>query len=149
MRAVVQRVKSSKVEVNGACVGEIGPGLLIFLGVGEGDTEAACEYLVNKIVNLRIFPDGGGLMNRSLIDTRGAALVVSQFTLWGDCRKGRRPSFARAAKPDRAKALYDHFIELMAQKGVIVATGRFQEMMDVTLVNDGPVTLLLDSAKAF
>jgi len=149
MRAVVQRVKASRVEVNGRVVGEIGPGLLVFLGVEERDTEAASEYLVNKIVNLRIFPDSEGLMNRSLMDTHGAALVVSQFTLWGDCRKGRRPSFARAAKPDRAKALYEHFIDLMKQKDIGVATGRFQEMMDVTLVNDGPVTLLLDSAKAF
>jgi D-tyrosyl-tRNA(Tyr) deacylase len=130
-------------------VGEIGPGLLIFLGIGEGDEASACDYLVNKIVNLRIFPDSDGLMNRSLMDTHKAALVVSQFTLWGDCRKGRRPSFAKAAKPDRAKDLYAVFIDRMKETGVQVATGRFQEMMDVSLINDGPVTLLLDSAKTF
>jgi len=149
MRAVVQRVKEARVEVNGKCVGEIGPGLLIFLGVGEGDEEAACDYLVNKMVNLRIFPDSDGLMNRSLMETHKTALVVSQFTLWGDCRKGRRPSFAKAAKPDRAKELYAYFIDRIKETGVQVATGRFQEMMDVSLINDGPVTLLLDSAKLF
>lgn len=149
MRAVVQRVKESRVEVNGRCVGEIGPGLLIFLGVGKGDTEEDCEYLVNKVINLRIFPDPAGAMNLSLTDTHKAALVVSQFTLFGDCRKGRRPSFSHAAPPDRAKTLYALFIHLMKQKGVIVATGRFQEMMDVFLINDGPVTLLLDSNKTF
>ena len=149
MRAVVQRVKESRVEVNGRCVGEIGPGLLIFLGVGKEDNEEDCEYLVNKVINLRIFPDPAGSMNLSLMDTHKAALVVSQFTLFGDCRKGRRPSFSHAAPPETAKALYAHFIHLMKQKGVIVATGRFQEMMDVFLINDGPVTLLLDSNKTF
>jgi D-tyrosyl-tRNA(Tyr) deacylase len=149
MRAVVQRVKESKVEVKGRTVGDIGPGLLVFLGVGEDDSEKDSDYLVNKIANLRVFPDTKGFMNRSLVETGGAALVVSQFTLWGDCRKGRRPSFAKAARPERAKDLYEHFIALLKARGIQVATGRFQEMMDVYLVNDGPVTLMLDSSKCF
>jgi D-tyrosyl-tRNA(Tyr) deacylase len=147
MRAVVQRVKESKVEVKGAIVGAIGPGLLILLGVGKDDTENDCEYLINKIAHLRIFPDSDGLMNISLLETGGSALVVSQFTLWGDTRKGRRPSFARAAPPAKAKALYAYFIDRLKQQGIDVATGRFQEMMEVFLVNDGPVTLILDSRK--
>ena len=149
MRAIVQRVKESKVEVKGRTVGSIGPGLLIFLGVGEDDSEKDCDYLANKIANLRIFPDEAGLMNLSLIDAGGAALVVSQFTLWGDCRKGRRPSFAKAARPERANELYEHFTGILKKKGLPVATGQFQKMMDVYLVNDGPVTLMLDSAKSF
>jgi D-tyrosyl-tRNA(Tyr) deacylase len=149
VRAVVQRVKESRVEVKGTTVGAIGPGLLIFLGVGEDDSQEDSDYLANKIAHLRIFSDAEGFMNLSLLDTEGAALVVSQFTLWGDCRKGRRPSFAKAARPERAVALYEHFIGLLREKGVQVATGQFQEMMDVHLVNDGPVTLMLDSAKGF
>jgi D-tyrosyl-tRNA(Tyr) deacylase len=149
MRAVVQRVKSAKVEVDGRIIGEIGAGLLIFLGVGQNDSEKDCEYLANKIANLRIFPDENDLMNLSLIDIKGAALVVSQFTLWGDCRKGRRPSFAKAAKPVEAEAFYEFFIGKMKNIGLKVSTGKFQEMMDVSLVNDGPVTLLIDSAKEF
>ena len=149
MRAVVQRVKESKVEVKGETVGAIGPGLLIFLGVGDDDSEKDSAYLADKIAHLRIFPDEKGLMNLSLTDSGGAALVVSQFTLWGDCRKGRRPSFARAARPEMANRLYEHFIGLMREKGLRIATGRFQEMMDVFLVNDGPVTLMLDSKKDF
>ena len=149
MRAVIQRVKESRVEVKGRMVGAIGPGLLIFLGVGEDDSEKDCDYLANKIAHLRIFPDTKGFMNLSLMDTGGAALVVSQFTLWGDCRKGRRPSFARAARPERARELYEHFIGLLREKGLHVATGEFQEMMDVYLVNDGPVTLMIDSSKGF
>ena len=149
MRAVVQRVKESRVEVKGRNVGAIGPGVLIFLGVGKDDSVKDCDYLANKIANLRIFPDTEGLMNLSLIDTDGAALVVSQFTLWGDCRKGRRPSFAHAARPERAKELYIHFVDLLKGKGIHVATGQFQEMMDVSLINDGPVTLMLDSSKGF
>ena len=145
MRAVVQRVHKARVEVDRKVVGEIDRGLLIFLGVGEEDSEKDSEYLANKIVHLRIFPDDRELMNLSLIDIGGAALVVSQFTLWGDCRKGRRPSFIRAARPDKARELYGHFISLVRAKGVIVATGEFQEMMDVHLVNDGPVTLILES----
>ena len=147
MRAVVQRVKESKVEVKGAIVGAIGPGLLILLGVGKDDSEKDCEYLANKIAHLRIFPDSDGLMNISLLETGRSALVVSQFTLWGDARKGRRPSFARAAPPDKAKGLYEYFIGLLKKQGIHVATGRFPEMMEVFLVNDGPVTLILDSTK--
>ena len=149
MKAVVQRVRESRVDVNGKAVGEIGPGLLIFLGVGKGDTEKDCEYLAQKIVHLRIFPDKNGLMNLSLIETGGEALVVSQFTLLGDCRKGRRPSFAHAASPEKAKELYAYFVGLIKKEGINVATGIFQAMMDVSLVNDGPVTLLLDSSKNF
>jgi D-tyrosyl-tRNA(Tyr) deacylase len=149
MRAVVQRVKEARVEVKGSVVGTIGPGLLIFLGIGQDDTEKDSLYLADKIAYLRIFSDPAGAMNLSLMDTGGAALVVSQFTLWGDCRKGRRPSFAHAARSEKAKDLYEHFIRLLKEKNVHVETGRFQEMMTVSLINDGPVTLLLDSAKAF
>jgi D-tyrosyl-tRNA(Tyr) deacylase len=149
MRAVVQRVKEARVDVDGRTVGEIGPGLLVFIGVGEDDSEMDCEYLANKVVHLRVFSDEQGAMNRSVLDTEGEALVVSQFTLWGDCRKGRRPSFVRAARPEKAKELYTEFIRLLKGKGVRIATGEFQEMMDVHLVNDGPVTLLLDSGKCF
>ncbi len=149
MRAVVQRVKESKVEVKGETVGSIGAGLLILLGLGEDDTEKDSLYMANKIVNLRIFPDAEEHMNISLLDTGGAALVVSQFTIWGDCRKGRRPSFTKAARPEKAKELYEHFVELLKEKGIQVATGRFQEMMDVYLINDGPVTFILDSSKKF
>ncbi len=149
MRAVVQRVKEAKVEVDGRSVGEIGHGLLIFLGVGDGDSEKESHQLANKIAHLRIFSDEKALMNLSLTEIKGEALVVSQFTLWGDCRKGRRPSFTRAAPPERAKALYEHFISVFRGLGVCVATGKFQAMMDVHLINDGPVTLLLDSARTF
>jgi D-aminoacyl-tRNA deacylase len=149
MRAVVQRVKEARVDIAGETVGAIDNGLLIFLGIGEEDSEKDAEYLADKIANLRIFSDENDLMNLSLLDTGGRALVVSQFTLWGDCRKGRRPSFAKAARPERAKELYEYFIEIFKSKEIKVASGRFQEMMDVHLVNDGPVTLLLDSAKAF
>jgi len=149
MRAVVQRVKTSKVIVDGAVVGEIATGVLIFLGVGVGDTIDDAEYLASKIVHLRIFGDDEGKMNLSLLETGGEALVVSQFTLWGDCKKGRRPSFVRAADPAIANDLYQKFIFFLKGKGIQVAEGRFQEMMDVHLVNDGPVTLLLDSARNF
>ncbi len=145
VRAVVQRVKEARVEVEGKIVGEIDRGLLILLGVGDADAVKDADYLANKIVHLRIFPDDRDLMNLSLIDIRGAALVVSQFTLWGDCRKGRRPSFIRAARPEKARELYGDFISLVRAKGVKVATGEFREMMDVHLVNVGPVTLILDS----
>jgi len=149
MRAVVQRVKTTKVMVDGEIVGEIGKGVLIFLGVGVGDTIDDADYLASKIVHLRIFGDSEGKMNLSLLETGGEALVVSQFTLWGDCKKGRRPSFVRAADPAVANDLYQKFIFFLKGKGIQVAEGRFQEMMDVHLVNDGPVTLLLDSAKNF
>jgi D-aminoacyl-tRNA deacylase len=149
MRAVVQRVKKARVDISGETVGAIDQGLLVFLGVGEEDSEKDAEYLADKIANLRIFSDEKDLMNLSLLDTGGSALVVSQFTLWGDCRKGRRPSFAKAARPERAIVLYEHFIEVLKAKGIKIASGKFQEMMDVHLVNDGPVTLLLDSTKTF
>ena len=149
MRAVVQRVKQARVEVNGRTVGSIGPGVLVFLGVGREDSQKDCDYLANKIAHLRIFPDKADLMNLSLIDIGGAALVVSQFTLWGDCRKGRRPSFVKAAGPEKANELYEHFIGSLKEKGIHVETGQFQKMMDVFLVNDGPVTLILDSSKNF
>jgi D-aminoacyl-tRNA deacylase len=149
MRAVVQRVKKARVEVGGRTVGEVGKGLLVFLGVGHDDREQEGEFLANKIAHLRIFSDEQGLMNRSVIETEGSILVVSQFTLWGDCRKGRRPSFIRAAPPDKARALYEDFIHRLRGKGLAVATGEFQEMMDVHLVNDGPVTILVDTEKTF
>jgi len=149
MRAVVQRVKNARVDIEGQTVGEIGHGLLVFIGVGEEDSEKDAEYLADKIANLRIFSDEKDLMNLSLLDIGGSALVVSQFTLWGDCRKGRRPSFAKAARPETAKGLYEHFMALLQVKGVKVASGRFQEMMDVHILNDGPVTILLDSTKMF
>jgi D-tyrosyl-tRNA(Tyr) deacylase len=145
MRAVVQRVHEARVEVDKEVVGEIERGLLVFLGVGDEDSEKNGEWLANKLVHLRIFQDEQDLMNRSLLDTDGAMLVVSQFTLWGDCRKGRRPSFIRAARPEKAKELYERFIFLVRSKGIKVATGVFQEMMDVHLINDGPVTLILES----
>jgi D-tyrosyl-tRNA(Tyr) deacylase len=143
VRAVVQRVKTAKVIVGSDTVGEIGHGLLIFLGVGAED------YLASKIAHLRIFSDDKGKMNLSVLETGGAALVVSQFTLWGNCTKGRRPSFIRAADPAVANGLYQQFITYLKGKGIQVAEGRFQEMMDIHLVNDGPVTMLLDSAKNF
>jgi len=149
MRAVVQRVKTAKVVVDSEVVGEIGHGLLIFLGVGVGDTSEDADFLASKIAHLRIFSDSNEKMNLSLLEIAGEALVVSQFTLWGDCRKGRRPSFIRAADPDLANTLYQEFINFLKVKGIRVAEGRFQEMMDVHLVNDGPVTMLLDSAKTF
>jgi len=149
MRAVVQRVKTAKVMVGGGIVGEIGKGLLIFLGVGVQDSSDDAEFLASKIAHLRIFSDTNEKMNLSLLEIGGEALVVSQFTLWGDCRKGRRPSFVRAADPAVANDLYQKFISLLKGKGIQVAAGRFQEMMDVYLVNDGPVTLLLDSARNF
>ncbi|HXF06194.1 MAG TPA: D-aminoacyl-tRNA deacylase [Blastocatellia bacterium] len=149
MRAVVQRVKWARVRVNDIVVGEIGPGVLVLLGVGVGDTPADADYLVDKIVNLRIFDDEQGKMNRSVLDVGGGVLVVSQFTLYGDCRRGRRPSYSEAAPPEMARALYDYFVERVKRSPLRVETGMFQEMMDVELLNDGPVTLLLDSRKTF
>lgn len=149
MRAVVQRVRESRVEVKGEVVGAIGPGFLVLLGVGREDTEEDAAYLVSKIPHLRVFPDASGAMNLSLLDRGGALLVVSQFTLFADCRKGRRPSFTQAAEPGTALTLYGRFVEGLRALGLEVETGRFQEMMDVHLVNDGPVTLLLDSRKVF
>jgi len=149
MRAVIQRVKSARVEVAKRTIGKIGKGLLILLGIGNEDTKKDCEYLANKIANLRIFEDKKELMNFSLMDIEGSVLVVSQFTLWGDCRKGLRPSFAKAAKPEMAITLYAHFINFLRERGLEVATGEFQKVMDVHLINDGPVTILLDSSKTF
>lgn len=149
MRAVVQRVSSASVTVAGETVGQIDAGLVVLLGVGHGDTADESQQLAAKIVELRIFGDDEGKMNRSLADVGGAMLVVSQFTLFGDCRKGRRPSFIEAAPPELAERLYEDFVAAVALFGIKVATGRFRQHMDVALVNDGPVTLLLDSQRAF
>ena len=149
MRAVVQRVKSASVTVDDELVSEIGAGVLVFLGVAHDDTATELEYITNKVANLRIFEDEDGKMNRSLLETGGAALVVSQFTLYGDCRKGRRPSFINAARPEVANALYEQFIAALEQQNIPTHGGTFQAMMDVQLINDGPVTILLDSDKQF
>ena len=149
MRAVIQRVKEAQVLVDGKTVGEIDQGLLVFLGVADSDEEEDADYLVSKILHLRIFKDSEGKFNLSLRDTKRSLLVVSQFTLLGDCRKGRRPSFTDAALPEKARKLYDYFIASVAEQGVLVASGEFQAMMDVHLINDGPVTMLLDSKKMF
>jgi D-tyrosyl-tRNA(Tyr) deacylase len=149
VRLVVQRVRQAAVRIRGETVGEIGPGLLIFLGVGRDDTEADVGYLAEKILHLRIFSDERSLFNRSVLDVQGSLLVVSQFTLFGDCRKGRRPSFSHSAAPEKAEPLYELFIGKIQAAGLPVASGRFQEMMEVSLINDGPVTLLLDSRKNF
>jgi D-tyrosyl-tRNA(Tyr) deacylase len=144
MRVVLQRVSSARVEVDGSIVGSIGSGLMVLLGVSKEDTRADAEYLVGKVLELRVFPDDAGKMNRSLVETRGSLLIVSQFTLYGDCRKGRRPSYDRAAPPEKAKELYDHFVDTARSRGVEVQTGTFQASMSVHLVNEGPVTLVLD-----
>jgi D-tyrosyl-tRNA(Tyr) deacylase len=149
MRAVIQRVKRAEVRVNGHAVGTVGAGILVLLGIGKEDTPEAAESLADKIVNLRIFDDEKGRMNRSLSETRGGLLCVSQFTLYGDCRKGRRPSYDRAAPPDMARRLYEAFVGSVRGSGITVETGQFQAMMEVELVNDGPVTLLLDSERVF
>ena len=145
MRAVVQRVKESSVKVDNETIGRIGKGLLVLLGVAKGDTPSDADYLANKIVNLRIFEDDSAKMNRSLLSIGGEMLVVSQFTLLGDCRKGRRPSFIAAAGPQKASELYDNFVQQVRRLGVSVETGRFQTTMEVALINDGPVTLVLES----
>lgn len=149
MRAVVQRVKCASVMVAGERISEIRQGLLVFLGVADNDSCDDVDYLANKIVNLRIFEDDAGRMNESLIQNGGEILVVSQFTLYGDCRKGRRPSFIAAANPEKGNTLYQEFIEAVTRMRVPVKAGIFQAMMDVELINDGPVTIMLDSSKLF
>lgn len=149
MRAVLQRVSQASVRVNSEVVGEIKAGILIFLGIHRDDTKTEVQWLTDKIITLRIFEDSEGIMNRSLLDSGGALLVVSQFTLYGDCRKGRRPGYSAAASPAQAKLLYQDFIETLQQKGVSTASGHFQAHMDVQLHNDGPITLLMDSSKLF
>jgi D-aminoacyl-tRNA deacylase len=149
MRAVVQRVSEARVTVDGAEVGRIGRGVLVYLGVGAGDADADLEYLAGKVAGLRIFPDEAHAMNRSVVDVGGAALVVSQFTLFGDVRRGKRPSFTDAMEPAGAEAMYERFAAALERLGVPTARGVFGAMMEIHSVNDGPVTILLDSKKAF
>jgi len=145
----VQRASEASVSVLGETVGRIGPGLVILLGVGRTDTEEDADLLADKVVHLRVFPDDGGQMNRSALDVGGGLLVISQFTLMGDARRGRRPSYVEAAAPEEAERLYTHFVDRLRPSGLDVATGVFRAMMDVALVNQGPVTILLDSRKQF
>jgi D-tyrosyl-tRNA(Tyr) deacylase len=149
MRAVIQRVSRARVTVGDEITGEIGLGLLVLLGVGTDDTRSDADYLAEKTVGLRIFEDSGGKMNLSVAEVGGAVLVVSQFTLYGDARRGKRPSFDAAAPPQQARELYEYFVERIRAPGLRCETGRFQETMQVELVNQGPVTILLDSTKAF
>lgn len=146
MRALIQRVSSARVEVEGTVVGEIGPGLLVLLGVAKTDSESDADFLAAKVVNLRVFADADSKMNLSVLEAGGALLVVSQFTLYGDCRKGRRPGFDAAAPAETARALYERFVDAARMTGIRVETGLFQAHMAVSLVNDGPVTLLVESA---
>ena len=149
MRAVVQRVSRAQVAVDGEIVGDIGRGLLVLLGVTHADNEADADYLAGKIAGLRVFEDENGKMNLDTAAVSGGILVVSQFTLYGDVRRGKRPSFDAAAAPERARQLYEYFVERIRDVGLPCQTGRFQEMMQVELVNDGPITILLDSTKTF
>ncbi len=149
MRCVVQRVTSSSVTVDGVVSGQIGPGLMVLIGISAEDTDADLKYMAEKVPNLRIFDDENGVMNRSVLDAGGSILAVSQFTLYGDARGGRRPSYIRAAKPDKADELYERLIACWREKGIHVETGIFRTEMKVALVNDGPVTILLDSEKTF
>lgn len=149
MRSVLQRVSSAKVSVDGEIIGEIGRGILVLLGISQEDSETEAKYLLEKTLNLRIFEDSEGKMNLSLIDIRGELLVVSQFTLYGDARKGRRPSFIKAALPQTANKLYEFFVSEAEKQIKKVETGQFQAMMNVELINDGPVTILLDTDKIF
>lgn len=149
MRAVVQRVTAASVTVDGEVVGAIDAGLVVFAAVGEGDGEADLRWIADKVVNLRVFNDAEGKFDRTVADVGGGILAVSQFTLYGDCRKGRRPSFSHAAPPDDARARFNEFVGYLRESGLTVATGVFQAMMTVDVANDGPVTLLLDSAKSF
>lgn len=145
MKAVIQRVKQSSVSVGNHLISQIGPGLLVLLGVAHDDESTDADYLAGKIIHLRIFEDGDGKMNRSLLETGGEMMVVSQFTLFADCRKGRRPSFADAATPATAEAMYQYFISRVSNMGVRVKSGIFRAMMDVALINDGPVTIIIES----
>ena len=149
MRACVQRVSRAKVQVDSQVVGEIGVGLVVLVGVGKEDAEADARYLAEKVAQLRIFPADDGKMNRSLLDVQGQVLAISQFTLFGDCRKGRRPSFVSAADPETGNRLYEQYVSDTRELGVTVETGRFQTDMQVELINDGPVTIMLDSKKEF
>ena len=149
MRCVVQRVTEASVTVNGETVGAVGPGLMVLIGVSTEDTDADLKYMADKVPNLRIFDDENGVMNRSVLDVGGSILAVSQFTLYGDARGGRRPSYIRAAKPEEANAMYERLVEAWRAKGIHVETGIFRTDMKVSLVNDGPVTILLDSEKVF
>ena len=146
MRLVLQRVSEASVTVGGNTVGSIRNGLVILAGMAKSDTESEVDYLADKVLGLRIFPDSSGKMNRNIVDAGGSLLIVSQFTLYGDCRKGRRPSFDEAAAPEQAQALYNHFVEKLRSGPVPVETGVFQAMMEVHLVNQGPVTILMDTA---
>ena len=149
MRCVVQRVSEASVAVNGETVGAVGPGLMVLIGVSTEDTDADLKYMTEKVPNLRIFDDENGVMNRSVLDVGGGILAVSQFTLYGDARGGRRPSYIRAARPEEANAMYERLVEAWRGKGIHVETGIFRTDMKVSLVNDGPVTILLDSEKVF
>jgi len=149
MRAVIQRVSRAEVLVHEKTVGQIGPGLVLLLGIGQGDTEKMADALLEKVIHLRIFEDAEGKMNLSLLDTHGMLMVLSQFTLYADCRKGRRPSFTEAGSLEEARRLYEYFADRAKAKGIPVATGIFQAPMDVELVNQGPVTILLDSTRDF
>ena len=149
MRCVIQRVSEASVAVNGETVGAVGPGLMVLIGVSTEDTDADLKYMTEKVPNLRIFDDENGVMNRSVLDVGGGILAVSQFTLYGDARGGRRPSYIRAAKPEEANAMYERLVEAWRGKGIHVETGIFRTDMKVSLVNDGPVTILLDSEKVF
>jgi len=149
MRAVIQRVKKAAVTVDESVVGAIGLGLLVLLGVGRSDTTASADYMIDKLLGLRVFEDPEGKMNLGVREVGGAMLVVSQFTLFGDVRRGKRPSFDDAARPEQARALYEYVVGKIREQGIECATGEFQAMMHVSLVNDGPVTILIDSEKAF
>ena len=149
MRAVVQRVTNASVTVDNETVGAIGPGIMVLIGVADTDTDKDLKYIIDKVMNLRIFDDENGVMNRSVIDAGGSILAVSQFTLYGDARGGRRPSYIRAAKPEPAEAMYERAVAAWRENGIHVETGRFRTEMMVSLVNHGPVTILLDSEKAF
>ena len=148
MRVVLQRVSQASVTVSGEVAGAIGPGVVVLVGVARDDSERDADYLADKVINLRVFPDGEGRMNRSLLETGGELLVISQFTLYGDCRKGRRPDFTSAAPPEEARRLYDYFVKALRERcNIRIATGVFQAEMDVSLTNRGPVTVICDSIK--